>query len=68
MFYAIVALQSMFSYSPLLLIGYIILGFTICSGMIEVLRTFSREDIDFIMLPIPWWLQKVRVVISALFL
>ncbi len=44
------------------------LGFAIYSGMIKVLRTFRREAIDFIMLPIPWWFQKVKVVISALFL
>jgi O-antigen/teichoic acid export membrane protein len=68
MFFIIVALQSMFPYSPLLLLGYIVLGFAIYSGMIKVMRTFSREDLDFIMLLIPWWLQKVRVVISALFL
>ena len=36
--------------------------------MIEVLKTFSSEDLDFIMLLIPWWLQNARVVISTLFL
>ncbi len=49
-------------------LGYIVLGFAIHSGMIKVLRTFSKEDLDFIMLQIPSWLQKVRVVISTLFL
>ena len=68
MFFVIAALQSMFSYSPLKLLGYIVLGFAIYSGMIKVLKTFSRQDLDFIMLLIPWWLQKVKVVISALFL
>ena len=68
MFFVIVALQSMFSYSPLKLLGYIVLGFAIYSGMIKILRTFSREDLDFMMLLVTGWLQKVRVVISTLFL
>lgn len=63
MFFVIVALQSMFSYSPLKL-----LGFAIYSGMIKILRTFAKEDLDFIMLLKPWLLQKVSVVISLLFL
>ena len=68
MFFVIVALLSMFSYSPLKLLGYIVLGFAIYSGMIKILRTFAKEALDFIMLLIPWWLQKARVVISTLFL
>ena len=48
MFFVIVALQSMFSYSPLKLLRYIVLGFAIYSGMIKVLRTFTRKDLDFI--------------------
>ena len=68
MFFIIVALQSMFPYSPLLLLGHIVRGLAIYSGMIKVMRTFSRKDLDFIKVIIPWWLQKVRVVISALFL
>ena len=68
MFFVIVAFQSMFSYSPLKLLGYIVLGVAIYSGMIKVLKTFNKQDLDFIMLLIPWWLQKVRVVISVLFL
>ena len=68
MFFVIVALQSMFPYSPLKLLGYIVLGFAIYSGMRKVLKTFNKQDLDFIMLLIPWRLQKVRVVISVLFL
>ena len=68
MFFVIVALQSMFSYSPLKLLGYIIIGFDIYSEMIKVQRTFSKEDFDFIMLLISWWLQNARVIISTLFL
>ena len=68
MFFVILELQRVFLYSPLKLFIYIVLGFAIYSGMIKVLRTFSRHDLDFIMLLIPWWLQNARVVISALFL
>ena len=67
MFFVIVVLQSMFSYSPLKLLGYIVLGFAIYSGMIKVMKTFNKGDLEFIMLLIPWWLQKVRKIISALF-
>ena len=48
--------------------GIMGLGFAIYSGMIKFLRTFNREGRDFIMLLIPWLLQKVSVVISLLFL
>ena len=68
MFFVILGLQELFLYSPLKLLGYIVLGFAIYSGMIKVLKTFSSHDLDFIMLLIPWWLQKARVVISTLFL
>ena len=68
MSFVIVALQRMPPYSPLNLFGYIVLGLTIYSGMIKVLRTFTREDLDFIMLLIPWWLQRIRALISLLFL
>ncbi|MFG1445708.1 MAG: oligosaccharide flippase family protein [Thermoplasmatales archaeon] len=68
MFFIIFELQNILRYSPLKLLGYIVLGFAIYSGMIKVMRTFSREDLDFLMLLIPWWLQKVRGIISALFL
>ena len=68
MFFIIVELQSMSSYSPLKLLGYIVLGFAIYSIAIKILRTFSRDDLDFIMLLIPWRLQRIRGIISALFL
>ena len=69
MSFVIVALQSMFSCSPLKLLGYIVIvGFAIYSGMIKILRTFTREDLDFIIFLIPGWLQRVRVVIPTLFL
>ena len=68
MFFIIVAFQSVLLYSPLKLLGYIVLGFAIYSGMIKVLKTFSREDLDFIMLLIPYGLKRVRVVMSVLFL
>ena len=50
----ILALQSMFSYSPAETSG--VHSAWICyiySGMIKVQRTFSKEDFDFIMLLIP---------------
>ena len=68
MFFVIFALQNMYPYSPLKLLGYIVLGLAIYSGTIEVLKTFSREGLDFIMLLIPGWRQNVRVVVSVLFL
>ena len=54
--------------SQLKLMGYIGLGFAIYSGLIKVLMTFSRRDLDFIMLFIPWWLQKIRRLILVVFL
>ena len=45
-----------------------LLGFAIYSGMIKVLKTFSKHGLDFIMLLKPWLLQKVSVVISLLLL
>ena len=68
MFFVILVLQDVFLYSPLKLFLYIILGFAIYSGMIKVMKTFNRGDLDFIMLLIPWWLQRLRAVISTLFL
>ena len=68
MFFVIMVLQNVFLYSPLKLFLYIILGFAIYSGMIKVMKTFNRGDLDFIMLLIPWWLQRLRAVISTLFL
>ena len=68
MFFFIFGLQKLFLYSPLKLLVYILLGFAFYSGMIKLLRTFSRQDLDFIMLLIPYWLKRVRVVIFVLFL
>ena len=68
MFFVILVLQDVFHYSPLKLFLYMILGFAIYSGMIKVMKTFNRQDLDFIMLLIPWWLQRLRAVISILFL
>jgi hypothetical protein len=58
----------MLLYSSLKHLGYIVLGFAINSGMVKVLKMFKREDLDFIMLLIPLWLQKVRILILALIL
>ncbi|MCW6157971.1 MAG: hypothetical protein LVQ63_00590 [Thermoplasmatales archaeon] len=68
MFFVIFGLQKLFLYSPLKLFAYILLAFAIYSRIIKVLKTFSRQDLDFMMLLIPWWLQRLRVMISALFL
>lgn len=68
MFSIILELQNLFLYSPLKLLAYILLGFGIYSGLIKVMKTFNNQDLDFIMLLIPLWLQRVRGVISALFL
>ena len=53
MSFVIAALQRMSPYSPLKLLGYMVRGFAIYSGMIKTLRTFSRDDLDFVMLLIP---------------
>ncbi len=58
----------MFFYSPLKLFWYMVPGICHIIWNDKVLRTFSKEDLDVIMLLIPWWLQKARVVISTLFL
>ena len=58
----------MLLYSSLKRLGYIVLGFAIYTGMIKVLKTFKKEDLDFIMLLIPLWLQKIRILILALIL
>ena len=68
MFFVVMVLQDVFLYSPLKLFLYIILGFAIYSGMIKAMKTFSNQDLDFIMLLIPWWLQRLRAVIATLFL
>ncbi len=68
MFLIIFGLQKLFLYSPLRLLIYILLGFGIYSGMIKLMKTFSKGDLDFIMTLIPWRLKKLKVVISTLFL
>ena len=68
MFLITALLGRVYPYSPLKLLLFILVGFAMYSGMIKVMKTFSREDLDFIMLLIPWWLQRLRAVISALFL
>lgn len=68
MFFAVFELQRLFLYSPLKLFLYIFVGFAIYSGTIKVLRTFSKDDMEFVMGLLPWGLQRIRVVISALFL
>jgi O-antigen/teichoic acid export membrane protein len=68
MFLVVFVLQRMFLYSPLKLFLCIFLGLAIYSIMIKVMRTFNDSDLDFIMLLIPWWLQKVKAIISLLFL
>jgi O-antigen/teichoic acid export membrane protein len=68
MFFIILGLQKLFLYSPLKLLAFIMLGFAIYSGMLKVLKTFDKRDLDFLMLLIPWWLQRVRAIISVLFL
>ena len=68
MFSVLLLLQRVVPYSPLLLFVLIFVGFGIYSGLIKVMRTFSGEDVDFIMRLIPWWLQRVRKLILVLFL
>ena len=68
MSFVIVTLQGMFFYSPLKLFWYMVPGICHIIWNDKVLRTFSKEDLDVIMLLIPWWLQKARVVISTMFL
>ena len=67
MFIVIFMLQWMLPYSPLKLLLFILVGFAIYSGLIKLLRTFSKKDLDFIMLLFPWFLQRLKGVISLLF-
>jgi O-antigen/teichoic acid export membrane protein len=68
MFFVVFIVQRMLLYSPLRLIFYIVLGFAVYSGMIKFMKTFDKNDLEFIMRLIPWWLQRIKVVISVLFL
>ncbi|MCL4447492.1 MAG: flippase [Thermoplasmatales archaeon] len=68
MFIVILLLQAAIHYSPLRLFLLIFLGFGVYMGMMKVLRTFNRDDIDFIMVLVPDWMQKIKRVISFLFL
>lgn len=68
MFFVIFGLQKLFLYSLLKLLAYNLLGLAIYPGMIEVMKTFSKQGLDLIMLLIHRWLQKIRVLISTLFL
>ena len=68
MFLVINTLQRMLPYSPLKLLLFIIVGFAIYLGMVKVLKTFNKSDLEFIMSLIPWWLQKIKGVISVLLL
>ena len=67
MFIVIFMLQRILPYSPLKLLLLILIGFVIYSGLIKLLRTFSKKDLDFIMLLFPWFLQRLKGVISLLF-
>jgi O-antigen/teichoic acid export membrane protein len=68
MFIVIFLLQAAIHYSPLRLFFLILLGFAIYLGMIKVLKTFNKVDLDFIMLLVPGWLWKIKKIISVLFL
>ncbi|MCL4333839.1 MAG: oligosaccharide flippase family protein [Candidatus Thermoplasmatota archaeon] len=68
MFTTTFLLQSAIHYSPLRLFFMIFLGFVIYIGMMKMLRTFDKEDIDFIMVLMPDWIQKIKSVFSILFL
>ena len=68
MFIVIFLLQAAIHYSPLRLFFLIFLGFVIYIGMIKVMKTFNKVDLDFIMLLVPDWLQKIKKIISVLFL
>jgi O-antigen/teichoic acid export membrane protein len=68
MFIVIFLIQAVIHYSPLRLFLLIFLGFAIYLGMMKVLRTFDREDLEFVMVLVPDWMQKVRRVLSAFFL
>ncbi|MEM3846947.1 MAG: polysaccharide biosynthesis C-terminal domain-containing protein, partial [Candidatus Parvarchaeota archaeon] len=67
MFIVIFALERMLPYSPLKLLIFILLGFAIYAGMIKVMKTFNKMDVDFIMLLIPRYLQRLKGLISLLF-
>ncbi|MEM4067467.1 MAG: hypothetical protein QXV17_11500 [Candidatus Micrarchaeaceae archaeon] len=47
---------------------FIVLGFAIYSKMIKTLRAFNKSGYVFIMLLIPWYLQRLKGLISLLFL
>jgi O-antigen/teichoic acid export membrane protein len=68
MFLITALLVKAFPYSPLKLLLFILVGFSVYSLMIKMLRTFSRQDADFVMLLIPHWLQRIKSVISLFFL
>ena len=68
MFILIFSLQRMLQYSPLKLLLFILTGFATYSGLIKLLRTFNKKDLDFIMLLFPWFLQRLKGIISILFL
>lgn len=68
MFFTISIIQKILLFSPMMLIFYIVLGFAVYSGMIKGLKTFDKDDLEFIMLLIPLWLQRIKIVISVLFL
>ncbi|MEM3859812.1 MAG: oligosaccharide flippase family protein [Candidatus Micrarchaeaceae archaeon] len=68
MFIVVFTLERMLPYSPLKLLLLIVLGFAIYSGMIKVLKTFNKNDLDFVILLMPWFLQRSKRLISLLFL
>ena len=67
MFFVILWLQDIFLYSPIKLFIYLVLGFIIYSGLIKAMKTFSKQDMDFIMTLIPSGLQKLKGVIFMMF-
>jgi O-antigen/teichoic acid export membrane protein len=67
MFLIVFLLQAAIHYSPLRLFFLVFLGFVIYLGMIKVLKTFNRDDLDFIMLLVPDWLWKAKKLLAVLF-
>lgn len=67
MFTGIFLLQAAIHYSPLWLFFMIFLGFVIYLGMIKALKTFNKEDLEFVMILVPAWPRKIKKVISFLF-
>ncbi len=68
MFVIIFLFDHVFLYSISKLFMFIILGFIIYIILIKGMKTFSNEDIDFLMLLIPKRLKEYRWIVNLMFL